>query len=199
MKLLNALFILLFIFSTGICLGRSKEAQKENKDIASQYNLMDGADIKAMVQVQIDSARARDLRGEVKSCLNYINMIPKIINSDNEKVILETGPFISINPKVLIIGCFSLLVFLIVFVRRKIKSHNNLSSKPEQGIINLEKKEGPDNPDFDQIRNKLVNQPLPEIRESSFPGKSKGMKIAQGEVILAAKIKSYELAHFGNK
>jgi hypothetical protein len=202
MKLPNTLFILLLIFSIGICLGRSKEAKKENENIASQYNLMNGADIRAMVQLQIDSARARDFRGEIKSCVNYINRIPQIIYADNKQAVLETGPFITINPKVLVIGGFSVLVFLIVFVRRIIKNHNIPSLKHEHEIINLKKKEeavNPGNPNLDHIRNKFVDRPLPEIRESSFPGNTKGMKIAQGEVILAAKIKSYELAHFGNK
>ncbi len=203
MKFLNILCIALFILSMGVCRTHSKLSAEKKQNIESQYNLLSGADIKAMVQVQIDSARARDYRGEIKSCTNYIGSSPNIVYSSKEKVVVETEPFLNLNPKFYIIIGFSGLVFLIVFIRRKIFTHQN---EPQEEIVEKnislsqnDKIVNTDNPDLDQIRNKLVNPSVPGIKEGSISRKAKGMKIAKGEVILAAKIKSYQLAHFGNK
>ena len=201
MKSLEILFIPLFIFSIGICQAHPKATKKNNDNIASHYNLMSGADIKAMVQIQIDSAKARDSRGEIKSCMYYDNSSQDAISLNNENAGLETRPTIEINPKVLVLTVFSIFVFLFVLIKRFIKNRNFSSGLAEPEIIEITKKEGTINDetaDLEQIRDKL-NPSIPDIKESSFPGKTTGMKIAQGEMILAAKIKSYQLAHFGNK
>ncbi len=200
MKLLSILFIPLFMFSISICQANPKAAQKEKESIASQYNIMRGADIRAMVQVQIDSARAREFRGEIKSCMYYDNSSNDLIYS-NENTAIETKPVIEISPEVLVLILSSVTIIMFVFIRRFIKNRKFSDILPEPESINIIKKEETINnetDDFEQLRNKL-NPSIPDIKESSLPSKTNGMKIAQGEMILAAKIRSYQLAHFGNK
>jgi hypothetical protein len=200
MKLLNILVILFFVFSISICQAHPKAAKKDKESIALQYNIMSGADIRAMVKVQIDSARAREFRGEIKSCMYYDNSSADLIYS-NENNIADTKPVIEINPKVLILILFSVSLLIFVFIRRFIRNRKYSDVLPEQEsikIINKEETSKNETDDLENLRNKL-NPPIPDIKESSLPGKPKGIKISQGEMILAAKIKSYQLAHFDNK
>jgi hypothetical protein len=200
MKLLNVLFIPLFIFSVSICRAHPKAAKKEKESIASQYNIMSGADIRSMVQVQIDSARAREFRREIKSCFFNYNSSSDMFYS-NESNAIDTKPVIEISPEVLLIILSSISALLFVFVRRLINNRKSSDVLSEQESISISKKEEITNNEaenLEQLRNKL-NPAIPEIKESSLPSNTKGIKIAQGEMILAAKIKSYQLAHFGNK
>ncbi|MGA9295193.1 MAG: hypothetical protein WCE54_10935 [Ignavibacteriaceae bacterium] len=202
MKLPDILLITLFIFSIGICKAHPGADKKENENIASQYKIMSGADIKAMVQIQIDSARARDFRGEIKSCLYYADNSQEQIYS-NENAVTETKPkpVIEIKPEVFLLVVFSISVLIFVFARRFINNRKLSITLPEQEVINISRKEETSNnetDDLEQLRIKL-NPSIPGIKESSLPSNTKGMKIAKGEVILAAKIRSYQLAHFGNK
>ena len=205
MKLPNIILMTLLICSIGICQTHQKVSKKEKENIASQYNIMRGADIRSMVQVQIDSARARDFRGEIKSCMFHAtNSQEQVYSNENSSV--ESKPVIEINPKVFILFLFSTLILVFVFVRRFIKNRTLLTniSEPESinpETINIVKKEETNNDeteDLERLKNKL-NPSIPSIKESSLPSNTKGMKIAQGEMILAAKIRSYQLAHFGNK
>ena len=205
MKLPNIILITLLISSIGVCQAHQKASEKEKENVASQYNIMRGADIRSMVQVQIDSARARDFRGEIKSCMYRTkNSQEKVYSNENSSV--ESKPVIEINPKVFVLFIFSTSVLVFVFVRRFIKNRKLSTniSEPESfnpETINIVKKEETNNietEDLERLKNKL-NPSIPSIKESSLPSNTKGMKIAQGEMILAAKIKSYQLAHFGNK
>lgn len=199
MKLLNILLLPLFIFSISICQAHPKKTKKEN--VVSRYNLMNGANIKAMVQVQIDSARARDYRGEIKSCMYISSNIENMNYSNNENISLESEPFININQKIITIVGFSVLIFLLVFIKRMIRHHMTSTDKKEEVNRNSVKTEeliDKDSTDLEQIRHKL-NPNTPEIKEVSISRKANGMKVTQGEMILAAKIKSYQLAHFSNK
>ena len=197
MKLLKIAFILIFMFDISFCQSRPKESKKMKENVSSRYNLMSGADIKAMVQEQIDSARARDFRGEIKSCMFYDNSQEDVIYADNENSASVTKPTIEIDPRILMLAVFSIFVFLFVFIRRIIKNRNLPAGLIEQKTNESAEQDVIIDPktDFEEIRNKLN----PDIKETSLPSKTKGMKIAQGEMILAAKIRSYQLEHFGNK
>ena len=202
MKLLNRFFMCLFTFlsisSACICHAAPGSSLKTAGEI-SDLKLMIGADIKAIVQTQIDSARARDFRGEIKSCVYKENLEANIVHSFQQPE-LESKSFLIDNLKFFIIVGFSIAVFLGVFIRRsKIENQKSVRKKLKENI-NLLRTEGSiakNNPELNQVRTKLVNQSS-DVVVSSVSKKAKGMKIGKGEVMLAAKIKSYQLAQFSS-
>ena len=199
MKLAAVFLIPFFIYSISICQAHPKKVK--NGNAVSKYDLMNGADIKGMVQVQIDSARARDYRGEIKSCMFISSGIDNMDYLNNKDVALGSEPFVNINPKIYIIVGFSILVFLFVFIKRML-SHRTASANKKEVLdsnpVMAEEILKNNSTGLEQIRNQL-NPAVPEIKEVSISKQSNGVKQAQGEMILAAKIKSYQLAHFGNK
>jgi len=193
---LSCFFTLLSVSSIGICQTAWGASSKTTGDI-SALKLMTGADIKALVQSQIDSAKARDFRGEIKSCVYKENL--NVAHSFQQPD-FESSSFFSDNLKFFIIIGFSIVIFLVVFIRRvKIENQKSVKKKLKENI-NLIRTEGSiikDNPELNLARTKLVNQSS-DVVVSSVSKKAKGLKIGKGEIMLAAKIKSYQLAQFSS-
>ena len=191
-------FTLFSISFTGICDAAPGTSARTAGDIRD-LKLMIGADIKALVQTQIDSARARDFRGEIKSCMYKENLEANIVHSFSQPD-LESKSFLNDNLKFFVIIGFSIAVFVVVFIRRAKIENQKTIKKNLKEKINLIRTEGnvtKDNPELNLVRTKLVNQSS-DVVVSSVSKKAKGLKIGKGEVMLAAKIKSYQLAQFSS-
>lgn len=206
MKLINLFaycFISFFIAETGVCSHFLRASSASSKSDISQISLTDGIDIKALVKAQIDSAKARELRGEIKSFINYVSSRPSIIYTPNEPVDIETDSIFKIlsNLRVQIIAGFSFLAFLIVFIRRIKNRLKDSTKKFPKENVELSIKEHhimKNNHDLNLVRSQLVNLSASGISGDSVSEKAKNLNIAKGEVFLAAKIKSYQLAHLGS-
>ncbi len=192
------LLVLIFMIDAGMC-----QTSTSGSLSKSQINLVEEIDIKALVQAQIDSAKERNLRGEIKSYINYMYMKSEIIPSVHKNADVENGSsfFVQLDTRMLIIIGFSILAFLIVFIRRiKNKSHSQSFDKSKENtqLITEEYNLKENNPELNLVRSRLVNQSAVEFSDNSVSSKAKGFKIGKGEVILAAKIKSYQLAHLSS-
>jgi hypothetical protein len=220
----NILFIFLiispFIYGSG---KSSKENINANDN--SKISILN-IDIKSLVQAQIDSAKERAKRGEIKSyCSIFIpvsektseHKINKEIKSSSRPGLFSELLHQQLTIKILIILGFSVAVFLFVFIRRmtqkdwnsifqklviKKEKNKNDSAKKElkENIISIREEASikRENPALNLIRSELVKKAAPEILTNSISSKAKELKIAQGELILAAKIKSFQLAQFGS-
>ncbi len=104
--------------------------------------------------------------------------------------------------KFYILGGASIAAFSFVYIRRKFlklvlkpdKSlKNNIKTIRGENLIKRER------PQLKSIRSKLVNSPvILNNHGKSLPSVARELNISQGEIILAAKIKSYELAKSEN-
>ena len=202
MRLPKFLYTCFFVFSflTGISICQSNTNGSANSYANINIKLMAGADIRSIVQAQIDSARARDYRGEIKSCMFNEDLSTNAGNSF-QKGNLGNESFIIENLRFLLIVGFSIIAFLIVFIRRvRIKNKKSASKKLKDNIRLIREEGNIDNNvnELNLVRSKLVNQSASDVVVSSVTKKAKGLKIGKGEVMLAAKIKSYQLAQFGS-
>ncbi len=192
------LLVLIFMIDADMCQTSSSGSLSK-----SQINLAEEIDIGALVQAQIDSAKARNLRGEIKSYINYIYTKSVIIPSVHKHADVENGSsfFVQLDTRLFIIIGFSVLAFIIVFIRRiKNKSRYQSFDKPKENtqFITEEYNLKENNPELNLVRSGLVNQSAAELSTNFVSSKAKGLKIGKGEVILAAKIKSYQLAHLSS-
>jgi hypothetical protein len=208
MKLLfYILFICFFLSSLALC-EKSPVKESPGKTTFNVAGLVakDSINLKAIVQVQIDSAKARDARGEVKSQINYYE---SVLAKTSESGIgiswmkLKVDSFFSskTNLKLLIIAGFSILVFFTVFIRRTLRRHKVSSRKKLKENISLIRKESKikkEDPELDFIRSGLINEADSNVMVNSISTKAKELRIAKGEIMLAAKIKSFQLAQLGS-
>ena len=85
-----------------------------------------------------------------------------------------------------------------VFIRRKILSRPDKKEKQIKNNIRIIREEGlvkREQPELKSVRSKLLNSPvILNNHGKPLAEVAKELNIAQGEIILAAKIKSYELA-----
>ncbi len=173
----------------------------------SSTNNSDSVDILALVEVQVKEAMDRQLKGEIKSSFNFFYEEKELIKITPDKENRESSSFAGIlkdvaKNKFLLLGAFSIFVFSITFIRRGMNHHGNLFKKElEEKIVDVEKENRlvQSNPESDTIRSKLINTSDNELVEKSVSAKAKELKIAKGEVILAARLKSYELSQLSLK
>ncbi len=192
------LLVLIFIIDAGMCQTSSSFSLSKSK-----INLAEEIDIRSLVQAQIDSAEARNLRGEIKSYINYISNKSDIIPSIRKHADVENGSsfFVQLDTRLFIIIGFSILAFIVVFIRRvqnKSRYQAFDKSKVNTQLITEEYNVKENNPELNLVRSGLVSQSAAGLSANSVSSKAKGFKIGKGEVILAAKIKSYQLAHLSS-
>lgn len=100
--------------------------------------------------------------------------------------------------KFYILGGVTLAAFAFVFIRRLILKRANKPANDLKNNIKTMRAESlikRDRPQLKLIRSKLVNSPIIlNNHGKSLPSVARELNISQGEIILAAKIKSYELA-----
>lgn len=220
MKKILLIIFLLTIAKTGLCQNIdsaiTKLSIKDSSSIEANISQADSIDIRQIVESQIAAVKEKQTESlntefyqRIKKNGNVgINKQAGLNNTLEDFYILNISPAVhnisnvfssaeEITIKVSILAGALFLALLIVFTRRKLlkRDHkkNNLI-KESIKILREERAVKKNDPKMKDIRNKLVNNP--SFYDSSKAAVSKvarELNIAQGEVLLAAKIKSHEL------
>lgn len=102
------------------------------------------------------------------------------------------------NWKFYVLGGAALLAFSFVMVRRMLQGRSKKTGKNLKNNIRILREENVvkrEQPELKSVRSKLLNSPvILNNHGKPLAEVAKELNIAQGEIILAAKIKSYELA-----
>jgi hypothetical protein len=158
----------------------------------------DSININALIQKQIETARENEKKEKLRNAKKEIKAAvrtaaPAVINTENAQV--KEEPFLSLNIILFIAGsCCILLYFLYrkYFVRgakEKSELKRNIKLLREEKLI-VKTKEVKNNP-----RVKLVSDTAQRSsKEMAVSRMAKEMNVSQGEILLAARIKSYEMA-----
>jgi len=218
--LLSFLFICTF---TAIAIARNNSAAIKRTIPAagtaeniSALALPDSVNIRQMVAKQINAIKEKQIRKNKnqiivtnlnnetsnpvtkKSSDNLLNnFIQKTVTPFLNKV---NNAFFNSNEifvKVIILGFASIITLLVVFVRRKIIKRKYLKKNGLKDNIRLLREEKivkKADTRLKGVRNKLVNNTISyRSTQTGISEVAKNMNIATGEVLLAAKLKSYEL------
>lgn len=170
---------------------------------------INGIDIRAIVQAQIDSARQRELRGEIKSFVSVFNKEQQKKSVQEEPIPINVikEPFQAKEESefkyFLMIG-FSVVVLSGVFIRRRFtKSVDDSEKELKENIKTIREESIPAGKKVktEPVRSELIDSSDSYISENSVSEKAKELKISKGEIYLAAKLKSFQLAQLssGNK
>jgi hypothetical protein len=167
----------------------------------------DSIDLSALVQSQVEAAQA----GEIKSGINY--QVPEKVKPEPVKPKVkvkkqEAGMFENIvitlnnfnrqylNVTIFIAGSVLILGFFLG--RRLLKTIFGQSKRKLKKSINLIRNEKPvyvQNKKLYELRSKLAeSNNIYDMSEESIPGKARNMNVGKGEIMLAAKIKAFQLS-----
>jgi hypothetical protein len=209
MKITMAIMLLLFLIEVDYAQLNTPDTTgltMDSTDLAMDSALvLDSVNIREMVQQQIVAAKKKMLEGKATTPQVLNSNLKKVLKeNDNEKSfnILETiKVFIAKSnedfARVILLGGSTFLVFGTVLIRRiKIKKRSISRRKLVKNInsIREEKIVLKDDPKLKNVRTKLKNNPEHYSEENSFDVTAKELNISKGELLLAAKIKSYELS-----
>ncbi len=161
----------------------------------------DSVDVRALVQSQVDIAREKEKEDQLKN--EKIN--DKIAVKENKEVSNNLSSFEPFSNTIFIksgvIILFAGFIFSFVLLRRKRSNSKKDFNKIFKENINLIRSEKlmsrEEDPALNDLRNRLVKWEAPTSR--SISSKAKALQISKGELILAAKIKSYQLAQISFK
>ncbi len=215
-------FIFLFSFVTiGVGQNNHKTSKQnmpvvKNAGTVTTFSQADSINIKQIVEGQINAIKEKQLK-ETKKQIVAIDIKNETTPSLTKKGLSNKGSnFVqnSIKPllnkiqdtffyseaitnKVKILGFASIISLLVVIIRRKIINRKFLKKDGLKDNIRLLREERvvkKTDIKLKGIRNSLVNNTLSYSNTQAGISKvAKEMSIAKGEVLLAAKIKSYEL------
>ncbi|MGK9477075.1 hypothetical protein [Melioribacter sp. OK-6-Me] len=192
MKVLVAILILLAGFST--------QAQEDTLSLQTAYedDVQDSIDIRELVAQQILMAKIKNENNAVKepdiieTAPEYENEMPVVINKKKSfyQLYLEL-PF---NIKLLI--SFSAFLFVLIFIRRAVLRAQKMSKKKLKnniGMMRQEKLQLVTDHRKSKFRKELLNNPvINKLNDKNISKKAKELKVAQGELMLAARLKYYE-------
>ncbi len=154
---------------------------------------------KTKKQIIVTALKNETTQPEIKKGLNNIwsnfvqNTLAPFFAKIQNVIFYSEG----ISNQLSILGIASLITFLIVIIRRKIINKKPLRKNGLKDSIRLLREERVGNKvdiNLKGIRNRLVNNTLTyRNTKAGITKVAKEMNISKGEVLLAAKIKSYEL------
>lgn len=201
MRILVTLFFTVIIAGFVFCQDSLNAGITGNKNISNPEKSSDSVDVRALLQSQIDIAREKEKEEELK-----INQSNSRITSNEIKTPPKNLSSFDLFSNILFIKAGVIMLFAvstfsyIFFRRRRIRNKKDFNKifKKNINLIRAEKlfsKE--DNPALNSLRNQLVENE--SITSRSISSKAKELHISKGELILASKIKSYQLAQIGFK
>jgi len=127
----------------------------------------------------------------------YAETLKKIVNAPVVAKQEKKEPAIEGLWKFYFLGGAAAIIFLFVFIRRIYLNRSKKSNKAIKNNIRIIREESlvkRENGDLKKVRSKLVNSPvILNNHGKPLSTVAKELNISQGEIILAAKIKSYEL------
>lgn len=196
-KIIRIMFIALFI-AVFVYPQNRKQDDLLIASVSSAVNSsnVDSINIRQKVLAQIDSAKNRELRGEILS--NFYswntNAGSQVTGSTIEKKLKQMGS--SLQVKVVIIFAFAGFLFLVVVIRRLIL---NLIRNKDREITKVQFSERlktiPNN-QFLLMGDKL-KKTARVMNDEAVSDTAKELALSKGELILASKLRSYELFKLG--
>lgn len=196
--------LILFTFT---CFGQTSEAE----DISLNAE-QDSINVMAIFQSQINDANERELKGEIKSSVN------ESYNNEELSDVIKVGEIKQINSasgksplpfykessviKLFLFIVLSMFIISWVLIRRRRakKSSKHFRKELKQKIKSVRDENLLPNsiPQLQMVRSKLMNTPEQELFEKPMTAKAKELRIGKGELILAAKLKSYQMAQLSS-
>ena len=212
MKFLIVIIMLAFIVPAA-AKGSNKTGHGNKKDVvkdsaaSARVNGIDSVNIREMVLQQIEAAR-KNTPVTAKHPVLQVDMTKKAEPAKTGTGILEKlRKYIPLSgdalTKVLMISGFSLFVFGIIIIRRlflrKIYSRKGKKIKDLKKNISLIRDERPvkikDKNKLRSIRSKLIkNYSAKNLTEEDLSKTARELKIAEGELMLAERIKTHGMA-----
>jgi membrane protein implicated in regulation of membrane protease activity len=171
-------------------------------------NIGEAVNIDSLVSAQVAIARAKKWENHEAPEIQISAMpaVGKIESAKNTNWFLQYTSMVGADEATAIKGAViffaALFVFLVVFIRRMFlnrkKKKNDLRSNIQ--LLRSEKSMSKKGTKLKVIRKNLLNNSVNlNSSEGSLTRRAKELKIAKGEIILAAKIKSYELSVCSNE
>lgn len=202
--MIKVIFVSILLFGA-VASCQVKEDQTEpNLPDTSYTSVEDSVDIMAMLQTQINDAKTRDSLGKITTTLSqtYVKKqqpeLIKVYNTYSSET--RTSPLSYIKPylnKYTFLLVFSLSILIILFIRRrKIKSNTGFKKELKEKLKSVSAEVLLPQPPFDlrTIRKNLMITPDPELFDKKLSAKARELQIGKGELILAAKIKTFQMS-----
>jgi hypothetical protein len=188
----------------------SEPAKKDTIiSVGNNVSLIDSINISDLVKGQVEAAQA----GIIKSGINY--QVPEEVKVEPvkpkvkakvkkqeagmfENIILTLNNFNKQYLNVTIFAAGAFLILMFFFGRRLLKVIFGQSKRKLKKSINLIRNEKPlflKNKKLYELRSKLADSNnMYDISEETIPGKARTMNVGKGEIMLAAKIKAFQLS-----
>lgn len=192
MKILVAILVLLTGFSS--------QAQNDTLSLQAVYegDIQDTIDVRELVAQQILMAKIKNEKNEVKqpdiiqAAPQYKNDVPVVIKK--KKSLYQLFVDLPFNIKLLI--SFSAFLFVLIFIRRAVLKAQQKSKKKLKiniGKLREEKLQPVTDYRRSKFRKELLSNPvINKLNDKNITKKAKELKVAQGELMLAARLKYYE-------
>lgn len=196
-NIIRIIFIVLFI--TVFAYPQSQKQSSflvASASTAVNNSTADSINIRQKVLAQIDSAKNRELRGEILS--NFYswntNAGSQVTGSTIEKKLKQMGS--SLQVKVVIIFALAGLLFLIVVIRRMILNLIRYKDRDRTKVQFSERLKTIPNNQFLLMGDKL-KKTARVMNDEAVSDTAKELALSKGELILASKLRSYELFKLG--
>ena len=209
MKLTTTITLLLFLVVMNFAQLDSPDTTGSTMDstaLAMDSTIaVDSVNIREMVELPIVAAKKKMLEEKKSTPQLFVSNKKKVLKGTNDEksfnIMEKIGELLAKSnedmARVVLLGGSTFLVFGTVLIRRiKIKKKSIRRKKLVKNInsIREEKVVVKEDPKLKEVRTKLKSNPEYFSEENSFDETAKELNISKGELLLAAKIKSYELS-----
>lgn len=197
--------IIIFLFISVFSFTSAQSGNAAVPDTTSQISNTEEISVAEMVEKQIALAQAKQWANRQEPVKQKAVTSLSIKSQANNDWLASIASQVKLSPEIVtrigIILFSSLFVFGSVVTRRLVLKHKNKSNKLRSNIqsLRLEKSIVKKETKLKSIRENLLKSSINlNSGEGSLAQKAKELKIAKGEIMLAAKIKSYELSICSN-
>lgn len=197
--------IIIFLFITVFSFTSAQSGNAAISDSSIQLSATEELSVAEMVEKQIALAQAKQWANRQEPVKQKAVTPVSIKSKTNNDWLASIASQAKLSPEMVtrigIILLSSLFVFSSVVTRRLVLKHKNKSNKLRTNIqsLRLEKSIVKKETKLRSIRENLLRSSVNlNSMEGSLAQKAKELKIAKGEIMLAAKIKSYELSICSN-
>ncbi|MDP3150461.1 MAG: hypothetical protein Q8N83_15165 [Ignavibacteria bacterium] len=200
------IFLLALVFSSATAQSLNATSVSISDTSMQASSGEEEVDVAGMVDKQIAIAQAKQWENKVQPVVQQKNVSSISKNEIESNWFVSFVTWLGLSPETLIrieiILVSALLVFGSVVTRRLVLKRKGKSNKLRSNIqsLRLEKSVVKKETKLKNIRENLLKSSIYlSNAEGSLTQKAKELNIAKGEIILAAKIKSYELSICSNE
>lgn len=199
---MKKLFIIILL-NTTLMIAQSNNFANNEVLVDNIDHHINQTDIVQLIQIQIDSALAMNERGEIKSNSFIADDAYENELKDSEVVFVPATDIHTKDKtnastsKIMIIVIFSIAAASFVFIRRMFKPaevKKKESFKEKFLALRNENLLIKEDSQSEELRKRLIKTYETDIVGNSLTIKAKELGISQGELMLAAKIKSFQLS-----